>query len=127
MSEGCFGVVGMQTDDTLILGTESLSTLEEEQLKKANFQAKTKADTLIGYATQLQCDRERDLSIDLWHTLLAHPIPEMRNYTVRLPAYIKENSDDPYYPDAIEKYFARPGAYENTKSRRNESRTTTGS
>ena len=42
MSEGCFGVVGMQTDDTLILGTESFSTLEEEQLKEANFQAKPK-------------------------------------------------------------------------------------
>jgi hypothetical protein len=40
-------------------------------------------------------------------------IPEMRNYTVRPPAYIEENPDDPYYPDAIEKYFARPGACEN--------------
>ena len=38
----CFGVVGMQTDDTLILGTESFSTLEEEQLKEADFQAKPK-------------------------------------------------------------------------------------
>ena len=40
-------------------------------------------------------------------------IPEMRNYTVRPPAYIEENPDDPYYPDAIEKYFARPRVYEN--------------
>ena len=40
-------------------------------------------------------------------------IPEMRNYTVRPPAYIEENPDDPYYPDAIEKYFGRPRIYEN--------------
>ena len=40
-------------------------------------------------------------------------IPEMRNYTARPPDYIEENPDDPYYPDAIEKYFARPRAYEN--------------
>jgi hypothetical protein len=30
----------------------------------------------------------------------------MRNYTTRPPDYIEENPDDPYYPDAIEKYFA---------------------
>ena len=40
-------------------------------------------------------------------------IPEMRNYTARPPDYIEENPDDPYYPDAIEKYFVRPRAYEN--------------
>jgi len=40
-------------------------------------------------------------------------IPDMRNYTARPPAYIEENPDDPYYPDAIEKYFARPEAHEN--------------
>ena len=40
-------------------------------------------------------------------------IPEMRNYTVRSLAYIEENPDNPYYPDAIEKYFAQPGLYEN--------------
>jgi hypothetical protein len=63
---------------------------------------------------------------------LLKSIPEMRNYTARPPDYIEENPDDPYYPDAIEKYFARPRVYENytyfqyfqgsniSKSQRNE-------
>jgi hypothetical protein len=35
-------------------------------------------------------------------------IPEMRNYSVRLANYILEHPEDAYFPDAIEKYFARP-------------------
>jgi hypothetical protein len=35
-----FGVVGMQTDDTLFLGSEEFATLEENELQKANFSAK---------------------------------------------------------------------------------------
>jgi hypothetical protein len=45
--------------------------------------------------------------------LQSSTIPEMRNYTARPPDYIEENPDDPYYPDAIEEYFARPRVYEN--------------
>lgn len=33
-------VVGMQIDNTLILGTKSFSNLEEQELKKADFPAK---------------------------------------------------------------------------------------
>jgi hypothetical protein len=39
-------------------------------------------------------------------------LPDMRIYSVRPPAYIEQNPDDPYYPDALEKYFARPRLYE---------------
>jgi hypothetical protein len=38
--KGAFGVVGMQTDDTLILGSEEFATLENEELQKAQFSAK---------------------------------------------------------------------------------------
>ncbi|KAF7122850.1 hypothetical protein CNMCM5793_000960 [Aspergillus hiratsukae] len=40
-----FGVVGMQTDDTLILGSDEFAMLEEEELAEAKFSAKPK-DTL---------------------------------------------------------------------------------
>jgi hypothetical protein len=38
--KGTFGVVGMQTDDTLILGLEEFATLEDKELQKAQFTAK---------------------------------------------------------------------------------------
>jgi len=37
-------------------------------------------------------------------------IPEIAELHCPPPSYI-EGSDDPYYPDAIEKYFARPRVY----------------
>ena len=37
-----FGVVGLQTDDTLILGNAAFQDLEEKQLKESNFMAKPK-------------------------------------------------------------------------------------
>ena len=37
-----FAIVGMQTDDTLILADEKRSTLEETELKNAGFRAKPK-------------------------------------------------------------------------------------
>ncbi|KAJ6019518.1 hypothetical protein N7522_001585 [Penicillium canescens] len=43
--KGAFGVVGMQTDDTLILGSVEFATLEEKELAEAKFSAKPK-DTL---------------------------------------------------------------------------------
>jgi PIF1-like helicase len=39
-------------------------------------------------------------------------LPSMRNSTVRPPYQITQDPDNPYYPDALEKYFARPDAYE---------------
>ncbi|THC93999.1 hypothetical protein EYZ11_006508 [Aspergillus tanneri] len=44
-AKGVFGVVGMQTDDTLILGSDEFAMCEEKELAKANFSAKPK-DTL---------------------------------------------------------------------------------
>ena len=37
-----FGIVGMQTDDTIILGDDQFSALEEDELVKANLMAKLK-------------------------------------------------------------------------------------
>jgi len=37
-----FGIVGMQTDDTIILGDDQFSALEEDELVKANLMAKPK-------------------------------------------------------------------------------------
>ena len=37
-----FGIVGMQTDDTLILGTPTFLSLEEKRLEKAQFRSKPK-------------------------------------------------------------------------------------
>ncbi len=41
-TENAFGIVGMQTDDTLILGSEEFSILENDELTKANLSAKPK-------------------------------------------------------------------------------------
>jgi hypothetical protein len=38
--------------------------------------------------------------------------PGMRNSTVRPPYQVAKDPDNPYYPDALEKYFARPECYE---------------
>jgi hypothetical protein len=39
-TEEPFGVVGMQTDDTLFLGLEEFAAHEDNELQKANFSAK---------------------------------------------------------------------------------------
>lgn len=39
-------------------------------------------------------------------------VPSMRNSTVRPPREIERDPDNPYYPDALDKYFARPVCYE---------------
>ena len=41
-SDDIFGIVGMQTDDTLILSDSKFSNLEEDELNKASFSAKPK-------------------------------------------------------------------------------------
>jgi hypothetical protein len=45
-------------------------------------------------------------------TYIPTSIPSMRNSTVRPPEIVEQDPDNPYYPDALEKYFARPGTYE---------------
>lgn len=42
ISTKAFGIVGLQTDDTLILGDEEFQSLEDAELTKANFTAKPK-------------------------------------------------------------------------------------
>ena len=37
-----FGIIGMQTDDTIILGDEQFSALKEDELVKANLMTKPK-------------------------------------------------------------------------------------
>ncbi len=41
-NKGAFGIVGLQTDDTLILGNKQFQNLEEQELKEAKFTAKPK-------------------------------------------------------------------------------------
>ncbi|KHJ31170.1 hypothetical protein EV44_g1525 [Erysiphe necator] len=41
-NDECFGIIAMQTDDTLILATSKFNDLEEMKLAKANFMAKPK-------------------------------------------------------------------------------------
>ena len=39
-----FGVVGMQTDDTLFLGSEQFAILEDEELQRAHLSAKPREE-----------------------------------------------------------------------------------
>ncbi|KAM4067583.1 DUF1421 multi-domain protein [Hirsutella rhossiliensis] len=56
------GIVGMQTDDTLILGTNNFSTREEEELQKAEFRSKPKTD--ITYGTTVDFNAAKMTTID---------------------------------------------------------------
>ena len=47
-----FGIVGLQTDDTLFIGNETFTANEEVELKKANFLAKTREQ--LGPSTPLK-------------------------------------------------------------------------
>jgi hypothetical protein len=42
-SDAAFGIVGMQTDDTLMLGTDAFLSLEEKKIQEAQFRSKPKA------------------------------------------------------------------------------------
>jgi hypothetical protein len=43
VSDGPFGITGMQTDDTLMICSPKFSAKEEEKIQKAAFRAKPKA------------------------------------------------------------------------------------
>jgi hypothetical protein len=43
ISDGPFGITGMQTDDTLMICSPEFSAKEEEKIQKAAFRAKPKA------------------------------------------------------------------------------------
>jgi hypothetical protein len=42
-SDAAFGIVGMQTDDTLMLGTDAFLSLKEKKIQEAQFRSKPKA------------------------------------------------------------------------------------
>ena len=52
-----FGIVGMQTDDTLIVGSSQFLTLEDNELKKANFKAKPRETLTPGTTTDFNGGR----------------------------------------------------------------------
>jgi hypothetical protein len=52
-----FGIVGMQTDDTLIVGSSQFLTLEDSELKKANFKAKPRETLTPGTTTDFNGGR----------------------------------------------------------------------
>jgi len=47
-SANAFGIVSMQTDDTLMLGTPAFSSLEERKIQKAKFRSKPKSILTLG-------------------------------------------------------------------------------
>jgi hypothetical protein len=55
ITKGAFGVIGMQTDDTLILGDDKFAKLEEKELTKARLTAKPKE--ALSYETLLIFNR----------------------------------------------------------------------
>jgi hypothetical protein len=68
-TKGVFGVVGMQTDDTLILGSEEFDTIEDEELTKAKFSAKPKEllspETPLIFNGCILTQKEGDVAVEL--------------------------------------------------------------
>jgi hypothetical protein len=66
-TKAAFGVVGMQTDDTLILGSKEFDTIEDEELTKAKFSAKPKEllspDTLLIFNGCILTQKEADIEL----------------------------------------------------------------
>ena len=64
-----FGVVGMQTDDTLILGSEKFDTIEDKELIKAKFSAKLKellsSETLLIFNSCILIQKKEDITVEL--------------------------------------------------------------
>jgi hypothetical protein len=69
IAKGAFGVVGMQTDNTLILGSDEFAKLEEKELAEANFSTKPK-DTLspenpLIFNSYVLTQKEGDVAVKL--------------------------------------------------------------
>jgi hypothetical protein len=64
-----FSIVGIQTDDTLILRSEEFNTIEDEKLTKAKFSAKPKellsSETLLIFNGCILTQKKGDLAIEL--------------------------------------------------------------
>jgi hypothetical protein len=65
--KAAFGVVGIQTDDTLILRSKEFDTIEEEELTKAKFSAKPKellsSETLLIFNGCILTQKEGDIQL----------------------------------------------------------------
>jgi hypothetical protein len=62
-----FGIVGIQTDNTLILRSKEFDTIEEEELTKAKFRAKPKKllspETLLIFNGCILTQKEGDIEL----------------------------------------------------------------
>jgi hypothetical protein len=65
--KAAFGVVGIQTDNTLILGSKEFNTIEDKELTKAKFSAKPKEllspDTLLIFNGCILTQKEADIEL----------------------------------------------------------------
>ena len=68
-TKGVFGVVGMQTDDTLILGSDEFAMREEKELAEAKFSAKPKEtlspETPLIFNGCILTQKEREIAVEL--------------------------------------------------------------
>jgi hypothetical protein len=66
-TKGAFGIVGIQTDDTLILGLKEFNTIEKEKLTRAKFSAKPKEllflETLLIFNGCILTQKEGDIEL----------------------------------------------------------------
>jgi hypothetical protein len=64
-----FSIVGIQTDDTLILESEEFDTIEDDKLTKAKFSAKPKellsSETLLIFNGCILTQKKGDVTVEL--------------------------------------------------------------
>jgi hypothetical protein len=64
-----FGIVGIQTDDTLILGLKEFNTIKDNELTKAKFSTKPKKllflETLLIFNGCILTQKEGDVAVKL--------------------------------------------------------------
>jgi hypothetical protein len=67
ITKAVFGVVGIQTDNTLILGSKEFDTIKDKELTKAKFSAKPKEllslDTLLIFNSCILTQKEADIEL----------------------------------------------------------------
>jgi hypothetical protein len=69
ITKAAFGVVGIQTDNTLILKSKEFNTIEDDELTKAKFSAKPKEllslETLLIFNSCILTQKEGDVAVEL--------------------------------------------------------------
>jgi hypothetical protein len=67
ITKGAFSIVGIQTDNTLILGLKEFNTIEEKKLTRAKFSAKPKEllflETLLIFNGCILTQKEEDIEL----------------------------------------------------------------